>query len=403
MANLYKITPENIPEDYEANNSNYLLASRAYVDACIKKLSDNINIGNAINYGESVTIDNLPINNKTAHINAEDINTDSKHRFISDAQLLIFKDKASKIELQYATKALYDRVKKLIDDAFIKLINSENAITRLKDIQTMINECEDLNSLVTLLSSKVSKEELENHESSQFHITDDDRNSLNALNNLIKAGYADWNASPEDPNYIKNKPESLPANGGNADTIDNYKSEVLLNHQAYESIIGIGNSDDRISSQVDVLLPMDNSENGNLAKLLHEMKTSRSLMFRSGKYKFDIIHLNKHSINGSPNGETIFIVKSMYIDSTTIRDIKFIDSNIHICSNVKFENVQCVNCNIYIEAAYESTIRNCDFDRCNILFNGACMYNIITNNRFKHSGNPMYYGGDNLIMNNLIY
>ena len=307
----------------------------------------------------------------------------------------------TKIELENRINKLREEINELINNSFIRLLNKNDAVQRIKDIEYALNESEDLSPLIELIGTKATKEELKNHFESVFHLTSNDRKALDVLLNFIAEGFADWNANPEDPNYIKNKPKALPANGGNADTVNGYTAKELKNHQAYDLIIGIG----LLCDNVDQLLPPDGSKNNDVAEVISKMdgRFSHSFMFRSGLYKFDLFNLKSHSINGAPNYATIFNVKSMKLNSTTIRDIKFTDSNIHIYTKVSLSDCYFDSCNIYIDASYQSTIRNCIFNNCNIQFDGMCMYNMITENRFISSGRPMYYGGNNLIINNLVY
>ena len=417
MANVYAIPSTDSLNDFNKSDPNYLLASCAYVISLIKKVEDELldhinsydahkssdHIESAINMNESIDVKELPIENKTIeNIEAVSINTDSTHKFISDTQLSIFKDKVSTFELQSAISNLRTELEKIVNDYFIKLINKEDAVQRIKDIECAISESKDLDSIISLLSGKATKNELNDHAKSIFHLNNNDRKALNLLIKFIEKGCADWNAPSTEPNYIRNKPESLPANGGNADTVGGYKPKDLLNHQAYDIIIGIG----VLITNVDFLLPPDGSKNDDLISVLTQSDTkySHSLMFRSGFYKFKTISLSSHSITGAPNNATKFYVESMSLNQTTLRDIQFKDSVIHIESNVNLENCSFVSSIIYLEASYESTIRNCSFDNCNIVFNGACMDNIITGNRFKKSRWPSsYYGGGNMIVNNLSY
>lgn len=310
-------------------------------------------------------------------------------------------DTVTKLELEFEVNKLREEFNDSINEAFIKLLNRKDAVKRIKDIDYAVNQTEGLNALIKLTSTKVDQEQLQDHINSLLHLTDDDKVALNILLNAIECGFADWNAGPKDPNYIKNKPEALPANGGNADTIEGHTAKELKNHQAYDVIIGIG----VLCDNVDQLLPPDGSKNNDAAEVISktDAKFSHSFMFRSGLYEFDTFTLKSHSLNGAPNNATIFKVKSMKLNSTTIRDINFINSNIHINTNVSLSDCRFDCCNIYIDASYQSTIKNCLFNNCTIQFNGVCMYNIITENRFISSGKPIYYGGNNLIINNLVY
>ena len=117
MANVFTFNPKDPNEDFNKDDANYQLASVAYVCSLIKKLSDvlenHINDLSAhsfddskrsvdINTTESINIQDLELETSIEVPTAKDISTDSKHRFISDSQLNILKDKPSVIDMEAA-------------------------------------------------------------------------------------------------------------------------------------------------------------------------------------------------------------------------------------------------------------------------------------------------------------
>lgn len=414
MANIYYLNPEeNNMEDFNKNDSNFQIPSVAYVENLIKKLNDIIislnskEYNSEINTKESTDIVEFPINNKPVdNIDIESINTDSNHKFISNTQLNIFREKPSKFELETAINDLRSELQKYLNQYFVNLLNTKDALQKIKDISNIIKSDANLNTLINTVSDKVSYNEFKDHIDSTMHLNNNDRKALNLLIGFISQGCADWNATEEEPNYIRNKPESLPANGGNSDTVSGYSSEDLLNHQIEDLIIG---SDDSYEKEkVDIFV--NNSDITDIIKTIKD-RTEGLFTFRSGVYIANILDLNMYSssygniiIRGVGNRNTIFKSESATFNGRIfIEDLNFIKSNIHIGSYCTFDNVVFTNCKVYIDCSNESTIRNCVFDNCQVIFNGACTNNMIINNRFIRSGNVQYIGGSNMISNNLIY
>jgi hypothetical protein len=89
--------------------------------------------------------------------------------------------------------------------------------------------------------------------------------------------------------------------------------------------------------------------------------------------------------------------------NTTFRDCGFICTAICVSELATFDNVEFTNCEIVFETTRLSTFRNCTFNACVFRFVGTCNNNVIVNNRFKSTIVPQYYGGNNLIANNLAY
>ena len=71
----------------------------------------------------------------------------------------------------------------------------------------------------------------EHIEDNNIHLSSDNKRDISYLKKVLSSAYVDWNCNnDQDIHYIKNKPESLPANGGNADTVGGYsKSQLMKN------------------------------------------------------------------------------------------------------------------------------------------------------------------------------
>lgn len=204
----------------------------------------------------------------------------------------------------------------------------------------------------------------------------------------------------------------MPANGGNADTISGYSIDALLNHQIEDSIIGVINGKYN-KERADIILTEDADENAKIIRYIKN-KTEGMYSFLSGTYLFTDFYLNMDSslygnitIKGTGNRNTIFKTENGTINGTIyIKDIVFIQSELHIISNCTFDNVRFVDCTIHIDGSNEVTIKNCILENCTILTSGkfgTCNKNIIIYNRFIKSHLPNIVGLNNIIDNNIEY
>ena len=246
MANVYTFNPNEPEEDFDKSNANYQLASIAYINSVVKKLvdiiEDHLNDPTAhqscparkkldINISESIDIHELDIEGSKLPSHAKDINTDSSHRFISDIEINNLKSKPSTIDMQNAIMDLRNELKSTIESTYIDLLNTPDVLQKLKNVAYVLKTDPNLDKTITDLASRITKNEFESHIGSDLHLSNEEHEALIILINLIKSGCADWNAHKGAPNYIKHKPESLPANGGDADTVGGYSVEDIMNHQ----------------------------------------------------------------------------------------------------------------------------------------------------------------------------
>ena len=424
MANIYTFNPANQEEGFDKNNSNYQLASVAFVIYFIKKLADiledHINDSSAhqshsmreklnIDTSESTDIQDLELETKINIPAAKDIDTDSMHRFISDAQLNILKSKPSIIDIQNLIMDLRNEFKTSINTVYADILNNPDFFKKLKDISYLIKNNSELNSI----GSKTLEENLEKHINSAFHLNNNDRKALNLLIGFIEKGCADWNATEDKPNYIRNKPHTLPANGGNADTIEGFSVDDIINRQHEEYVFAVednNNSSLSIHYADEVLGP-----NEDISDCINNIRFDEHKglwCFKTGKYYFKDLDFTMefndpnygYTIKGANNHNTIFNGNNAIIASrVTIENISFSNTIINIGSLCTLNNIYFINCEIQFNTCNEATIINCIFENCKISFKGACTNTIITGNRFKNSGYPKYYNNTNIINNNLFY
>lgn len=395
-------------EDELLKHENSVVAHQVYEGGTSTTYTSNIDYTSS-----DVDVEDMPVSTVVPDVHAEDVITDANHRFISDSDLAIFRDKPSSLEVSAAIMDLRNEIKTALATYFNNLLNTTDSVKKLKDIFTMISSSEKESAIMNALGTKISDEEFKKHTDSTVHLTNADRDALNQLVKFISLGCADWNATPEDANYIRNKPTRLPACGGDAETVMGYTIQDLYNTQLEEYIVGVTTS---VDEDIDGTTINLNNETDNTVEwffgIIKEDKEG-VYSFKKGIYKADKIDLdynikaNTHGdiiITGSGQKNTIFSFNSFKIDANvTFRDSGFIYTKLTVDEYAVFDGVEFTECEIILNSARFVTFRNCTFNSCSFRFDGACNNNMIVNNRFKTTIIPQYYGGNNLIANNLAY
>lgn len=402
MANVY--TTENM---LDKQNTNSQLATVAYVDESIKRLKDVITkiLNTSINYeNHNPELKILPEKEADlSNIPAENIQCDSNHRFITQEDISNIESKISEHDANILIDNLKKELMNVINNKFDFIFSNTNSLDNIKYLINLLNNDDKSKNIIDLINTKATNEELNNHINSINHLNSKDREALDQLSKFIKLGCADWNASKDDPNYIRNKPESFIANGGNSDTVSGYGIESILNHQIENLIIGF-ESNNYDESEVDIMLHTSKEVDYIFSKI----KNGGIYSFKNGIYKFNIIDLNIKNgniiINGSGNKNTIFNVSNIIIhNNITFKNICFSDCNIIVGNDCQFINCEFIDCDITLSSSINNRIMNNNFKKSLFMFNGLCAYNIITNNIFINTKQPYYSGGSNIILNNICY
>lgn len=378
------------------------IASLAYVNEVLKTIEDYLR-NNDENFDgfRSIETENKEIKLESGvplPIAAQDISEDHNHNFISGTLLSTFADKPSTFEVEQAIEDVKSQYKKDLEDHYMRIVNTPNVINKLRDIANILNDDEILNNLVDTLGSKATKEELREHEKSSIHMNNNDRKALNMLIAIIKAGaLADWNADEKSPNYIINKPESLPANGGNADTIGNHGIKDVVNKSLANLVIGYPDSKRYDNDSCDIIVDEITND------IINEVyKNGGNVLLKDGEYKFNIKDYYWPDYTTSYIGGCRSAVK---LDASTIpmnnavfRELT-ITGKIVISNACVFENVAFQNCDIVLKDAIATDIRFCTFEKCNIEIDGKLLRNLFIYNRFIDTNPIQYVGGDNTIIN----
>lgn len=387
------------------------IPSIEYINELTKMIEDSfIKLGGYFEGFQSIktSCEELPITTveDKSEILARDIKSDSQHRFVTDAVLATIIHKASKFDLDRSIDDVKSDLKSYMDNLYTRIVNTPNVINKLRDISTILNEDEVANGLLNTLSYKLNIEDFNDHKDSSIHMNNNDRKALNVLIKCLSDGFADWNAVDGASNAIKNKPESLPANGGNADTVSNHGIKDLINKDDYDIVIGT--STEKYSKDCcDVYAKDCLLDKYELNEALESMKGSGIILFKRGYYCLEHAGLNiictAHRIFTGVDSRLSWIHtdKDTYIDNATFKNIGFNRTKIYIKSNCDMRNVRFANCEIILDKSEDCNITDCVFDSCTIKAEGNIMNNIIKDNRFIHTKPITYIGGNNIIKDNI--
>lgn len=327
-------------------------------------------------------------------IKAADVVTDSNHRYISDSDLDRLKENVSRTELNAAIDDVTNNLKLVLNEQVDNILNNKDSIKAINIIKKIIS---DNNGLLSLFKILATNEDLDHHAKNGLHITKEDREALNKLLKTLNDGYADYTASEGEVGYIKNKPDSLPANGGNADTVGGYCADKLINKQPEKYIIGINTANTYDKSKVNILLTND-----TVNKLNNYFVENTATCLREGEYNPKTISLAySNTLYGVGFPTIIKDSKIFFNDNCIVKDITFRNCIVEINSkNNNIFEVNFENCDIILNETSLTYIQKCRFNKCKFKF-GKCFNNIISNNILIGSDKIKYYGGNNIIKDNI--
>lgn len=196
---------------------------------------------------------------------------------------------------------------------------------------------------------------------------------------------SDWAQTDETAgSYILHKPESLPANGGNSDTVGGYKpSELKSSNKGTTFVIG-STSAGFTDKDVDYLCDGTNDVSQIVLAIQSMPTTGGSLLFREGTYVFtETLELDILNVKLEGSGNTIFknsilsdnsIMLKLSATNCTIKNITFdgsamsstgcclfIDGNTNLITDCQFLNG--TNAIRLSSGSYNKVIAN-DFNKC---------------------------------------
>lgn len=386
------------------NGEEKKLVSLEYVEQIIKQIGDIlVNKTNvSINLGTAKEYEELDIKDDISDLcNSNDLdnikNNIEEYKSLLSTEI----DKPSKFEVDQKIESIKTDNDKHLEEIFMRIINTPNVLNKLRDISLFFQENNNKDTIIDILANKVNKEDFDNHTTSKFHLTNNDRAALNLLLQVVKDGI-DWNNQDNNSLVsIKNKPKSLPANGGNADTVSDYSIKYLLNNSKYITVFG---SDSDWNESCDVVFNNNGEKNTELFNENINSKINNSMLLKRGDYEFSnklyLVAKNDNlTIGGYGNNVTKLHSDEIYMSNAEVKDLQICDSTVIIYNNNNISNVIFKCCTIIFENSTGNNITNCRIVDCNTTITGLFTYNIIALNRYIKSNPIKYIGGNNIINN----
>ena len=338
-----------------------------------------------------------PIKQENAKIKAEELLTDPNNRLLSDLEIDEFKGKVGKLEMQESIDNASKEIKVLLAKQIDNLLNSKDIMNGIANLLSLLQNNQDAKDLMDELSNIANKNELACHINSGYHLTDDDRIALDQLLKFIKTGCADWDAAEGEPNYIRNKPDKLPADGGNADTVGGLCAGKLINKQLDYRIFGVKGVDTYNNNQVNIIFG-DQYKTDSLETLIKEGTTNA---LREGEYDIKSLNITEQCTLHGTHASTICNSKIYLNDGSAIKDLSFYNCEIFITgSNVDILNNEFTSCSISILSTYCSIIKNNRYVDTNFTIKNMTD-SIVTENILIASNGLKYLGWNNIITNNI--
>ena len=294
----------------------------------------------------------------------------------------------TEMELTEKINDLKRTIIKNIQTRFDNILNSKDSLQQLKSAMNLVNTISETNEIST---QSIDTDELGIHLDSDLHITNEDRIALNKLLNL--SVFADWNAKETDDTFIKNKPESLPANGGNADTLDNHTLSQVINHQLEDYIIGSPDEDYPVKGLDVVVTDLDDF-------LKSKLNDKCRISVKKGCYSINCdlyrYRLNSKYIVGAGTDLTLFEYTTLTIDDNfTLKDTKFEECTISIFGKMNFISNNIFKSCTLIFYCCESILTNNFFYNCDIHISDEMLTTVLANNVVVDSTHLEYKDSNN--------
>ena len=408
MSKIYKIKLPNQNESIETVDMDYVNQKFDSLKNIIRELAlTNSGLDSRdLKYGIMMDPNNMKVEPEVKvidlsreKIKPEDINQDSSHRMLTDAQILLFKNKPTLQEVDDRVSSISEELKIAIEKMFSNVLNLPEALSKLQQIAELFanSPLNTEDGIKRILDDFLKlKEELQEHIESGKHLNNNERKALNLTTDLVNNGMLDKVCAGTVPHSeIADNAKSL-----NGVTMDNIRGrhleEVIYGIQPYEE------------SLVDVLF--EKSGTSGLDDKFNKTLPSRGVIgFKPGVYDyFNTFNIKSESdliINGSGCNSTIIVANSVLTNNNQIRDCAFRgDKNnpckISIYNNTVFNNCTFIHCNIDIIAETNVKFINCSFISTSKFDISKSTGNIIiTNNIFDlNSKIPQSVGISNRII-----
>lgn len=227
--------PDNIDERH---------VSDVQIDYWNKKADNNLvdNLNDGLMHSEDKTKLDTVDENANYYIHPEHhvasvIKEDEEHRFTTDEEKESWNNKAEVDYVKEADSKILSSAKAFTDTKIAAMLNStKDQLQVLRSLAFELKKDDVVKNFFDLFNKSAKNEELQDHTlNSSIHISRSDRSLLNAVKKIFETGInSDWNENDSTSlRYIENKPKSLPANGGNSDTVGGYTAEQLLNRVCF--------------------------------------------------------------------------------------------------------------------------------------------------------------------------
>lgn len=209
------------------------------------------------------------------------------------------------------------------------------------------------------------------------------------LNSITTTGeiMSDWNETNEDSgSFIRNKPTALPANGGNADTVNSYTATQLVNSRKSSTIVIGCTSSGFTAKDVDFLCTgtTDSAVIANAFAAINEV--GGSIVFREGVYLINApLALNKSKV--SIKGSAAVVLKATF---SSANPILYITGDNCSVEGISFNgNTSVTGDNLRITGNY-NVVRDCSFTIGNGTVISTGSFNKIINNSFNTGVTAIY-------------
>lgn len=214
------------------------------------------------------------------------IKEDETHRFVTDEEKSKWDNKVEKEVLDEEVNKTLTASKSFTDTKIASLLNStEDQLQLLRSLSFELKKDDVVKPFFDKFNECVKNDEFKDHVlNDKIHMSNSDRTLLKDVKEALNSGLnPDWSETDQSSlRFIENKPISLPANGGNADTLSGYKVEDLLcNKSFYDYTVG---TSDYEKSEASIIF--DEDKINDLIDSLNKGK-GYSVLFRPGEYKLE--------------------------------------------------------------------------------------------------------------------
>lgn len=374
------------------------LVSQEYVDIELKRIKDALNLSLPSVLTDTKVVD-LDLN-KSDDIKASSVQQDAGHRMVTESQLELFKRKPTMHEIKDEISKAKKYIEGKIEEQYYKLLNTPNAVDRLRKLSSIIQNDDVLSELFKVLDDTITEKEMEEHRNSNKHLTAVDRKSLNLLQTLVNEGLLD-NKNKETTSQVAYADKAK-----DADTVYSKTMSELMEAANLNNLI-IGHTDYCCDGDYYKVVK---ASDPNIDDIINEITKTHII----GLIKFTPGTFTATSINYKPDKDdhcimmgcgwnSIIRFNTMDLDNLKVRDIVLKTTKCNnFCSlkvsNTTFRDVKFVNCVI---APIENVIfTECQFEKCDFKFSAGTQNVIISNNFFVGCNAPKFSGSSVVINNN---